>query len=751
MSDTSSTASTGESNNGSDVWVTLLIAFVVFVLLMILFEILVYVFPTVFYYRPYLKDHPWIKSWNFKPVDCPPRPSKWPMSWLITSYQTRLDTMLDTYGIDVCTVVGSLDELFFVFLYLSVFGMMVLAPTFATGPNKNLDPTNDLFTSGLSVITMSNLESRDPRLWVAWIYELLSPVLVMYVLFRGYERYVGWRRRYKALNIPNNYAIILCDIPPKFQSDKAIATFFNEIYPDCVAVARVASKATHLQALKDKYIHAVTNREYYERLSVDKGARIVRKGCCGRGEDRSADAAPDDMIAVWQDTEDKLLKEILERQAKRDPRDVRPTHSGFVIFHDKNHATVFGHIASWVRNTEWVVRPAPEVLAIDWMTTNDSQWSRRSEDITLVIFVLAVLVLYVPIVLFIQGLHNIENLVTTPAFSWLDFILTWPTLIINLIQGFLPPILLGLVNVMIPVFIRWHMRFKFGVDVGVKEAKCRDVYLVLLAFINFFYNLGIGATISSASLIASGSARVVDLIAIQIPIQSFFMMKFIINNALMSMPGLLLEYPRFCYRPFVAVVTGITTIRQQENLNTFFCRFNFFKFHGIGISMSLIGLAYATIAPIMCVFCALYYFMASACYKFGFLYNRYSDYTMGGILYPGYFTYICICLYVKQVFMAALFAVYLAPEITVCMAIPVLFTIQMHMFILRRFKAAGEKGALYETHFDGVPDVLPAEFLAESYVHPGLIPPKPLIDLSGASAEALEVVRSFPTGSTKAP
>jgi hypothetical protein len=217
------------------------------------------------------------------------------------------------------------------------FGLIFLVPIYATA--RDVD-----FVVGIKRCSMANLRDGGTRLWASlWVVYIYTGLL-LYLLYKEYEFFVGMRQRFLRDGDPDIppqqfYSVVVENIPCEYRSSKRLAELFNDMFPGEVVSARIAMNyAPILKAAKERKGYLVklelaiaafeaTDHEKVPMVKLDKKRKPIM--CCGKVEEVEAipfyeaelermnkkitelkqQAAAVDGMIVTDDKEDKMPQE----------------------------------------------------------------------------------------------------------------------------------------------------------------------------------------------------------------------------------------------------------------------------------------------------------------------------------------------------------------------------------------------------------------------------------------------------------
>jgi Calcium-dependent channel, 7TM region, putative phosphate/Cytosolic domain of 10TM putative phosphate transporter len=226
--------------------------------------------------------------------------------------------------------------------------------------------------------------------------------------------------------------------------------------------AQVVRNAGNLLKLKNKHIAAYTN---FEAACVNPRAGSVK-------EDGQKVPAADH----WR----KKLKELFDEASYIDEHldekgGAEPTNAALVIFVSKRDASIAAQVNCSPTSSAWKVFRAPEPQDLHW---NKLDIMRRTAFIRYTLTAAAIstgiIFFYIPVTV-IQALNSFQSLAKIDGLGFLaDFDQSSPNFV-NFLESFVPPLLLFVLNALVPVLVRLAMIFrrfhsKSDMDLAVQRA-----------------------------------------------------------------------------------------------------------------------------------------------------------------------------------------------------------------------------------------------------------------------------------------
>lgn len=700
----------------------------IFIIVLIIFDILRYFFPGLYYYREAAaRDSTW-NNYDGTPLFTLPRPSHKPFAWIRSTLAYSEEKTVATHGLDVAMYLRFLATQAKVFAVLTVFTAVVLYPTYITAGHKDLPEDNPSYVTGIEIVSLANVPDRSHRLWVTLVSEVFVVAVICLFLYRDIAKYTTYRRQYRAATKtnPSNFAIVIMDIPEKSRKVPAVRTLFDGIFPNSVVAVHIVRDAEKLYALKLKYITAVTKRERAEWNLSQESAR--KHPSTSLSEVTPAD--PDltdaedgteiDPVERCRNEEIRLRKEVEEKEDCIDSF-APVTGAAIVVFNSMRVATYAAVAPVWSNSSEWKVSRAPEPRGVNWNRLDITKWTTRIRAYLSFAALTALAAFWTVPSGFIQALGNFKDLARRFPNSFIaDFSENNPELV-SFLEGILPPVLLFLVLLLVPLVMRFVVSFERIYSRPLVESKIRNYLFLFYVMSNFVYVILIGSVLDKFREIVDNPTQIVSFLSTSVPGQATFLMKYVIINAFLGSALGMLNTGRLLIRPFT--MWNARTPREKCRGDGIFAQYPFAKLYAICTMISLISFVYSTIAPVICAVALMYYCIAYLCTKHLLLYSHRPLFEGGGYLFRDAWIGLLIGLYVHQVSMIGIFSLKRAAAQAGLAVLSFVFSIWFTWYCRRSFLFRIKNGCLVDqcrTEEGSVlDDCIPSDF-ADMYIHPGL-------------------------------
>mgnify|MGYP002424543295 CR=1 FL=1 len=78
---------------------------------------------------------------------------------------------------------------------------------------------------------LGNIDEKDPRLWVHLGAVYIFTIGIIFFVFRAYNNYIATIYKYKKLPLPQNYSVLVKNIPKEITTSQQLKEHFERMYP----------------------------------------------------------------------------------------------------------------------------------------------------------------------------------------------------------------------------------------------------------------------------------------------------------------------------------------------------------------------------------------------------------------------------------------------------------------------------------------------------------------------------------------
>ncbi|KAJ9102195.1 hypothetical protein QFC20_005024 [Naganishia adeliensis] len=330
-----------------------------------------------------------------------------------------------------------------------------------------------------------------------------------------------------------------------------------------------------------------------------------------------------------------------------------PMNSAFIYFHQQ----IAAHMANQIllhdqpyRMVGHYTEVAPEDVV--WSNLNMNPYERKLRLIASYAITLGLVILWTFPTGFIGGLSNLSGLCEKydlGPFCGDNIVLK------GVVQGVAPPVLLAVLNLLLPIILRTLARYegiprKTGIELSLMTRYA--IFLIFNSFLIVTLSSGLFASIPA---IANNPASVATILAQNMPQASTFFITYVMTQAAGSIGNLL--------QPVTLVIYLIKLILQGGTPRSVYNKRYSMKTPTWGQTfpsttlLSVIGISYAIISPVVSGLAVAAFFLAYVVYKY--LYTWVIDQPpssdTGGSFFPKAMTHLFVGMYIQEVALCALF------------------------------------------------------------------------------------------------
>ena len=349
----------------------------------------------------------------------------------------------------------------------------------------------------------------------------------------------------------------------------------------------------------------------------------------------------------------RLNTEIEDDQAH--PERFPLMNSAFIQF---NHQ-VAAHMACQSVSHHLPKQMAPRLVEIDpndviWDNMSIPWWSAYIRTGGVLVIVTGMIILWAIPVAFTSALSQIET--AAKSFSFLHWIMDIPAWFRSVLQGVLPPALLGLLLFLLPLILRFLVRLQ-GTQSGMLVELSVQRYYFWFLFVQLFLVVSIaGALTQFFALFQSveGFTNVPSLLGSNIPKASNYFFSYMLLQALSVSAGALLQVGSLIGWFILAPILD-STARAKFKRQTSLSNIQWGTFFPVYTNLACIGLIYSVISPLILLFNIITFSLFWFVYRYNTLYVTRFTRDTGGLLYPNAINFTFVGIYVMEIALIGMF------------------------------------------------------------------------------------------------
>lgn len=308
-----------------------------------------------------------------------------------------------------------------------------------------------------------------------------------------------------------------------------------------------------------------------------------------------------DLIEKTREELKEIDREIIKLQKRY--RLSRPKNSIFVEFEDQYTAqlafqTVVHHTPMRMSPKYTGVEPGD----IDWANMRIFWWESIVRKAIAAAAIIALIIFWAIPVAFVGVISNINNL--TEKLHFLRFINNLPKWLLGLVTGLLPTIMLALLLMVLPMFIRGMAKISGTISVQETEHFTHTAYFGFLTVNGFLVTALASSATSTVQLIINNPSSALSILAQNLPRSSNFYLSYLILQGLAVSSGALFQ------------VVGLFLYYILGTLFDKTLRKKWARFSGLGsvqwgtlfppvVNLASITMVYAIISPMIFLFASV--------------------------------------------------------------------------------------------------------------------------------------------------
>lgn len=678
--------------------------------------------PQVYQFRRLLNRYRTYNDFNGARVGFPSkRPESGPLGWLGPTLATKEDEIVARIGLDAAMFLRFMSSQLKSFAIIALVCCVVLWPAYATAGNKSLPDDNAKHVEGLQVLSLSNVPVGDNRLWATLILEYVVTAVFLFFLYKDYSQYAKYRRMYRASENPANYAVAVYDIPRGSNTEEAVRERFELMFPGQVSEVVLARKAKKGMKAEKILAKIVSKKERAEYVRANEDAEpMTRPGTCGACMCWKAKVPAVDYFTGEQ--------RRLESEITEEGRHAENANSAIVVFTNKRAASLVAQANQGGNANEWIVHRAGVPEAVHWPAFHIPGYQAVWRSIAVIAFVVFMTFFWIIPATAIMSLANLSALSEVPGFGWAESIRTISPAVVGLIESALPALILTIFFALIPTFFRLAVSQTRLHSLHIIDSKTRNYFYFFTIFASFVFVVFAGTALTNLEAMRQDPSQISSLLAGAVPQNGIFFASFVLLKTFIPLFIMLLNPGRVIVRWIKLKLAK--TERERRAAEETGSVFKYFKFYGQAMMMSLLGLTYSTLAPIVPLCVLVYFALSYAVFKHNIVFASHRKWDGGGWDYPGAFYSVVASLIIKQLTMIGVIGLYEAPAQSILAIFPVLATILFGIWCHRRYNRVALHGSLHDLYTDDAKsDEIPLRYNG-LYRHPG-VSVKPYQNLSG--------------------
>ncbi|CAM6120738.1 unnamed protein product [Calypogeia fissa] len=579
-------------------------------------------------------------------------------SWMGAALKMSEEDLIDHAGLDSAAFLRIFLLGLKIFLPIAGMGFTVLIPINVTDHNLVFTRTKSQTSSNFQYsevdkLSIANVKDKSQRLWAHLLMSYLFTIWTCILLYLEFRTIANMRIRHLVTRkrAPDQFTVLVQQVPPV--PGKSIKTvvegFCNLNHPDYLLTEAVYN--TNRLATILKKIEAAENWLQYCEIKYEKNPTkrpTMKTGFWG----------------LWGETVDAMdyytEKITILKQQARLAHEVILTNSklampaAFVSFKSRRAAAICAQTQQTSNTTKWITGWAPEPRDVYWRNLAIPYFSLTMRKILMLGALLLLLLFYLPPILFVQSLANLDSL--QKNFKFLRPILQ-NSHVKSILEGFLPGLALKIFVALLPMILMAMSKF---------EGHLSRSALDQVSAAKFYYFLLVGillATIITGSLagqlkVILESKSVTDILTIlgnTVPMKATYFITYLMVD---GWSGMSLEIIRLI--PLIIYhIKNLVLVRTPKDRDRAMAPGNLLLDQSIPRLefYFLVGIVYSVMTPLIVPFIITFFSFGYLVYRNQVINVYDPDYDSAAAFWPHVHSRIIVGLILEQLTLIGVFTI----------------------------------------------------------------------------------------------
>ncbi|GAA5875622.1 hypothetical protein JCM1840_003281 [Sporobolomyces johnsonii] len=605
------------------------------------------------------------------------------LGWIPHIIRADAKQIIAKNGLDAYVFVRFLFLMIEIFLPFMALTWIILLPVDAAGSAG----TN----TGIERFTFGNVGlSEQPRYAAHLILCWICTFWVFYLIRREWSTYIVLRQDFlmskEHVKLAQSKTVLVTGVPKEFLNHPAMNRFCS-VLPGGAKRIWFARDLKDLPDLYDRRQKACNKLESGETKLLKLASKAILKNEKKKREAPELDAESNrgeisryvptkkrpthrlGFFGLWGkkvDTIDWAREEIATTTKELDEKrtaldgdnpnsEYPPESAAFIQFHTQIAAHMFAqclaHHAPLRMSTKYLEVGQEDVI---WGNLNINPYQARGRYVLSWAATIGLIILWSFPVAFVGLISNVSALcISAPWLSWLCKL---PTPVNGIIQGSLPPVALAVLFILLPIILRLFARFEgIPLRTGI-ELSLMTRYFLFQVIHGFLIVTLASGLVSAIPKIAKDPSSAVTLLATQLPAASTFFLTYFVTTSLGGAAGSLLQVVTLIVYYVKLFLLG-STPRSVYGIKFNMSNVAWGTLWPSMTLLTVIGLTYSIIAPLVCGFAFMAFALFWFVYKYLFLLviDTPPSTETGGRFYPKALGHIFVGLYIEQICLCGLF------------------------------------------------------------------------------------------------
>lgn len=600
-------------------------------------------------------------------------------SWIVPFFKRPTKAIIDSNGLDAYMFVSYLEMMIWILGPIFIFTWVLLLPIYAVNT-----PGGE---SGFNLLTFGQLAQGNAiqsRKYVApLIVQYIVTGWICFVIRKWMLNFIKLRQDFLVsphhANHPQARTLLVTGVPNEYLGEQKLRGLYSHL-PGGVERVWLNRDLKDLPDVYDERQKLLNKLESVESKIIATAYKKVKKNKVAEGGVEADDPVDRyltkkerptmkagaklgffggkkvDAVTHLRSEIERLTQEINARRGEE--KDYKPANAAFLLFKTQ----VGCHMAMGMvphhepyKMSRRYIEAHPN--AVVWSNLSMNPYAQKIRTALFWALTIVFILVWLPLIAFTAIVSNLSGLCT--EVSWLAWICTIPTAVTGIIQGFLPTVLLAVLNMLLPIILRIFARqsgLPTTTDIELSLMDRMTWFNLIDNFLLFTIISGVSGGISMIVPILENPTGLPALISLYIPKANTFYISYIILQALSGTAGGLLQIAKLVIYYIKTMFLG-STPRKVWHINNDLTSPAWGTLFASTTLTTIITFGYAVLAPLIngFAFVAFIFFWVLYKYLATYVWDMKPENETSGLFFVKAVRASLYGLYVSQLILTVLF------------------------------------------------------------------------------------------------
>lgn len=484
------------------------------------------------------------------------------LGWIVPFFKQPTSAIIESNGLDAYMFVDYIEMMICILGPIFIFTWVLLLPIYAVSTSGGKTGFQQL-TFGQVGTGVSEQKRYVAPLLVQWVITFW----ILYQIRKHVMKFIKLRQEFitspKHASSPQARTLLITGIPNEYLSERKLKEMYRHL-PGGVERVWLNRDLKKLADIFDERTKALNKLEAAESKVIKTAYKKVKKGKVPE-QGNEADDIVDrylakkerptmkagtklgffggkkvDTVEHLRSDIERLNNEIAER--RHNESEYKPANAAFLLFRTQ----VGCHMAKGITAHHEPYKMARRYVdahpdSLIWPNLSMNPYAQKIRTAVFWAATVGLIIVWLPLIGFTAVVSNLNGLCI--KVSWLAWVCNIGAAT-GIIQGFLPTILLAVLNILLPIFLRLFARLsgiptRNGVELSLQQRM--TLFNLIDNFLLFTIISGVSSGINQIVNVLSNPQGLPSLISQYIPLANTFYISFIILQALAGAAGGLLQ------------------------------------------------------------------------------------------------------------------------------------------------------------------------------------------------------------------